>query len=238
LYHLRAYPSKEAPSVVGGAAFSLRWGSMYLEATLKDSNKRWAKEWFVVANPAPSLPLRTSYPSVLNDKWEEMPSEEEIVQVRVPLAELTRLKAEKLTGAMALSFSKRLTQPIQDRVHPRYEYSGRDEPTRVRNHKVSRREALSRVTRIVSGDVCNKSCPKAYCLKRPTTKVRSASFIVDSIFFRVDFSIGVLLILKFIIDSTRWVVTLPRGLWSSSTLRCSRRGSRARQSTLPPGLHS
>jgi hypothetical protein len=67
LYHLRAYPSKEPPSVVGAAAFSLRKGVKYLEAALKDSNKQWAEEWLVVANPAPSLPSRTGYPPILND---------------------------------------------------------------------------------------------------------------------------------------------------------------------------
>ncbi|RLM49092.1 orf3 [Panicum miliaceum] len=62
MYHLRAYPSKGTPNVVGGAAFSLRQGGKYLEATFKDSNKRWTEEWFVVANPAPTLPPRTGLP--------------------------------------------------------------------------------------------------------------------------------------------------------------------------------
>jgi hypothetical protein len=45
------------------------------------------------------------------------------------MAELLELKAKKLTGAvMALSFSKRLTQPIQDRVRPGYKYSGSGGP--------------------------------------------------------------------------------------------------------------
>jgi hypothetical protein len=58
-----------------------------------------------------------------------MPSEDEMVQVRILLAELTRLMADKLTeAAVALLFSKRLTQPIQ-RVHPGYEYLGHDDPT-------------------------------------------------------------------------------------------------------------
>jgi hypothetical protein len=46
--------------------------------------------------------------------------------VRTLLAELLELKAKELTGAtVALSFSKRLTQLIQDRFHPGYEYSSR-----------------------------------------------------------------------------------------------------------------
>jgi hypothetical protein len=82
----------------------------------------------VVANPAPSLPPRTGYPPILNEKWEEMPFEGEMVQETVLLVELSKLKAKKLTGAVvALSFSKQLTQPIHDRVHPGYEYLGWDE---------------------------------------------------------------------------------------------------------------
>ncbi|RLN40857.1 hypothetical protein C2845_PM01G48120 [Panicum miliaceum] len=65
-----------------------------------------------------------------------------MVEVEVLLAELQKLKVEKLTGAVvALSFAKRLTLPIQERVHPGYEYSGHDDPARVQNRKVSRSEA-------------------------------------------------------------------------------------------------
>jgi hypothetical protein len=96
LYHLRAYLSKEAPSMVGGATFSLCQGGKYMEATLKHSNTWWVEEWFMVANPAPSLPPRIGYPLILNDKWEEMPSEDEMVQVTVLLVELTRLKADPI----------------------------------------------------------------------------------------------------------------------------------------------
>ncbi|RLN39153.1 retrotransposon protein, putative, unclassified [Panicum miliaceum] len=107
-------------------------GGKYSKASFKDSNKQWAEEWFVVANPTPSLPPRTGLPPMLNAKWEEKPTNEKMVEVEVLLAELQKLKAEKLTGAaVALSFAKRLTQPIQERVHTGYEYSGRDDPTRV-----------------------------------------------------------------------------------------------------------
>ena len=46
------------------------------------------------------------------------------------LKEITNLLVQKLTGAaVAISFCKRLTQPIQERVHPAYEYWGRQDPT-------------------------------------------------------------------------------------------------------------
>ncbi|RLN03835.1 hypothetical protein C2845_PM13G17930 [Panicum miliaceum] len=173
----QAYPNKDTPDVVDGATFSLRQGGKYPEAIFKDNNKRWAEEWFMVANLAPGLPPRTGLPPVLNARWEEKPTEEEMVEVEVLLAELQKLKAEKLTGAtVALSFAKRLTQPIQERVHPGYEYSGCEDPTRGQNRKVSRSEAHKRVTLIVSGEIHNKGCPKAYCLKRPTAEKKVVSF--------------------------------------------------------------
>ncbi|RLN11886.1 orf3 [Panicum miliaceum] len=152
LYHLRVYPNKYTPDEVGGAAFSLRQGGKYPEAIFKDNNKRWAEEWFVVANSTPGLLPRTSLPPVLNARWEEKPTEEEMVEVEVLLTELQKLMAQKLTGAaVALSFVKRLTH--------------------MQNRKVSRSEAHKRVTLIVSGEVRDKGCPKAYYLKRPTTKL-------------------------------------------------------------------
>ena len=45
--------------------------------------------------------------------WEEPPTTEEMAQVTRLLKEFTELSAQKLTGAVvALSFCKRLTQPI------------------------------------------------------------------------------------------------------------------------------
>ena len=49
-----------------------------------------------------------------------------MVQVDLLLKEIAGLSAQGLTGTVvALSFSKRLVQPIRDRVHPGFEYWGR-----------------------------------------------------------------------------------------------------------------
>ena len=53
LYHLKGHPSNVRRNVVGGAAFSLHQGSVYPDFELRDTNKGWAWEWFVVSNPAP-----------------------------------------------------------------------------------------------------------------------------------------------------------------------------------------
>ncbi|RLN29326.1 hypothetical protein C2845_PM05G20850 [Panicum miliaceum] len=137
-------------------------GGKYPMVVFKDSNKRWAEEWFVVANPAPGLLPRTDLPPVLNARWEQKPTEEEMVEVEVLLAELQKLKADKLTGTVVvLSFAKRLTQTIQERVHPGNEYSGREDPTRGKNCKVSCTEAHRRVTLIMNRVVRGKGYPKA-----------------------------------------------------------------------------
>ena len=54
---------------------------------------------------------------------EEPPTAEEMTQVEHLLNEVADLSAQGLTGAaVAISFCRRLTQPIQERVHPAFEY--------------------------------------------------------------------------------------------------------------------
>ena len=74
-------------------------------------------------------------------------------------------------GCGALSFCKRLTQPIQERVHPAFEYWGHRDPTRGHEHKVPRDEIANRVAHIMAGQIRDKGYPKAHCLKRPTDAV-------------------------------------------------------------------
>jgi len=109
--------------MVGGATFSLRQGHSYPALELRDSNKGWNKEWFVVSNPAPCLPTRTGRAPEYRACWEELLIEKEMVQATILLNEIAGRWARGLTGPrVALSFSKRLVQPIQDRVHPGFEY--------------------------------------------------------------------------------------------------------------------
>ena len=80
----------------------------------------------MVSNPAPCWPARTGHAPKYRACWEELLTEEEMVPVTLLLNEIASLLAQVLTGAtVALSFSKRLVQPILDRVHPAFEYWGR-----------------------------------------------------------------------------------------------------------------
>ena len=109
LYHLRGYPSAARRNVVSCATFSLHQSRSYLAQGLRDSNKGWEKEWFVVSDLAPCLPARTGRAPESRACWEELLTEEEMIQVNLLLDEIAGLSAQGLTGAvMVLSFSKRL----------------------------------------------------------------------------------------------------------------------------------
>ena len=113
LYRLKGHPSNVRRNVVGRAAFSLCQGSIYPDFELCDTNKGWVQEWFVVANPAPCLLVRTGRVPEYKACWEEPPITEDMEQVERLLKEIANLLAQVLTGAaVALSFCKRLTQPI------------------------------------------------------------------------------------------------------------------------------
>src|SRR4029079_3422565 len=107
LYRLKGHPSNARRNVVGGAAFSLHQGSVYPNFELHNTNKGWAREWFMVSNPAPCLPACTERALEYKVCWEEPPTTEEMVQVERLLKEIADLSAQDLTGAaVALSFCK------------------------------------------------------------------------------------------------------------------------------------
>jgi hypothetical protein len=88
------------------------------------------------------------------------------------LDDLERLKAEGLTGdTVAISFSRRLIQPIQDWVHRTFDYWGQSDPTWVAKHKVSNGEIAARVKNIFGGRNCNQECPKVLKVYQPSDAV-------------------------------------------------------------------
>ena len=90
------------------------------------------------------------------------------------LKETAGLSVQGLTGTVvALSFSKRLAQPIRD-------------PTRGQNRNVPQEEAANRVARMMQGPIRDSGCPKTHCLKRPTRAVSLlVSFVLFCFLFRV-----------------------------------------------------
>jgi hypothetical protein len=85
---------------------------------------------------------------------------------------LEQLKAEGLTSAaVAISFCRRLIQPLQDRAHPDFEYWGQFNQTRVAQRKVSKTEMIARAKNIFGEWIRNKECPKALGIYSPADPV-------------------------------------------------------------------
>ena len=114
-----------------------------------------------MANPAPCLPAFTGRAPEYKACWEEPPTTKEMAQVERLLKEIADLSAQGLTGAaVAISFCRRLTQPIQERVHPAFEYWGHQDLTWGLERKVPWEEIANRVARIMAGQIRDKGCPK------------------------------------------------------------------------------
>jgi hypothetical protein len=72
---------------------------------------------------------------------------------------------------VAISFCRRLIQPLQDRAHPAFEYWGKSDPTRVVLRKVSKVEMMARAKSIFCGGIRNRECPKALGIYSPSDPV-------------------------------------------------------------------
>jgi hypothetical protein len=115
------------------------------------------------------------YPSTLvkMNKWDIGLSSPDLDDLKGVLELVNDMKKRGVTGAaVASSFCQQMIQPIQDRVHPAYEYWGQSDPTREVYRKVSKEEMSARVSQMYSGKVKVKKCPKAHSLKRPADMVR------------------------------------------------------------------
>src|SRR5688572_29622057 len=110
--------------LVGGASLEMRrgWKTEYLEIPLKDSIKGWRLEWFIVDNYGNSLsppPRSGRQPDVRTPSWTESPTDEEVAEASVLLAEVGLLKERGLTAeAVVADFVFKNIQPLKDRVHP------------------------------------------------------------------------------------------------------------------------
>jgi hypothetical protein len=167
LYHCRPGMAGGQHQLVGGAILEMRRGrkTEYLEIPLKDSIKGWRLEWFIVDNYGNSLPpLRSGrQPDVRTPSWTESPTDEEVAEASVLLAEVGLLKERGLTAeAIVADFVFKNIQPLKDRVHPAYLYQGLADPTRVTNRRIPSADLVSRLEMILRGKVSNVGAPVAY----------------------------------------------------------------------------
>jgi hypothetical protein len=152
--------------LVGGASLEMHRGrkSEYLDIPLKDSIKGWRLEWFIMENHGKSLPPRSGRQlDVRAPSWIESPTDLEIAETKVILAEICLLKERGLTAeALVADFVFKNIQPLKDRAYLAYLYSGVTDSTRVTNKRIPAVDLVSRLEMILIGKVSNIGAPVAY----------------------------------------------------------------------------
>jgi hypothetical protein len=156
--------------VIGSVSFMLRRNMKqeYIDLALLDNTTSWKQGWFYLDNPPLALKSRTGRILVVGQEWTNQLATLDTQELKPLLDNLEQLKAEGLTGtAVAISFCRRLIQPLQDRAHPAFEYWGQSDPTQVAQRKVSKAEMIARAKKIFGGRIRNKECPKALGIYSP-----------------------------------------------------------------------
>jgi hypothetical protein len=153
-------------SLSGGASLEMRRGrkTEYLDIPLKESIKGWRLEWFIVENHGKSLPPRSGrQPDVRAPSWIESPTDLEVTEAKVLLAEICLLKERGLTAeAVVADFVFKNIQPLKDKAYPAYLYSGVTDSTRVTNKRIPAVDLVSRLEMILRGKVSNIGASVAY----------------------------------------------------------------------------
>jgi hypothetical protein len=102
-------------------------------------------------------------PDVRTPSWIESPTDLEIIEAKVLLAEICLLKERGLTAeAVVADFVFKNIQPLKDRAYPAYLYSGVTDSTRVTNKRILAVDLVSRLEMILRGKVSNIGAPVAY----------------------------------------------------------------------------
>jgi hypothetical protein len=114
--------------VVSDASLELRRGRKveYLDIPFKVSIKGWHFEWFTMENQNKSLPARYGRQhDVRVSSWIEAPTDSEVAEAKILLAEVAGLKYRGLIAeTMVIDFVFKNIKPLKDRVYSAYLYTG------------------------------------------------------------------------------------------------------------------
>jgi hypothetical protein len=129
--------------------FCLRPGlqAKWIDMDPSDNTTGCRSEWFYIADQKPALLKRAGHKPDNIPEWDLPLTSREREDVKELLILVSDLKKKGLMGgSVAMSFCRRLIQPIKDQVYPAYKYWGQSDPTRKVNNKVSQEEMAARVT--------------------------------------------------------------------------------------------
>ncbi|XP_066329795.1 uncharacterized protein [Miscanthus floridulus] len=188
-FRLKPQPRREETSVLGGCGIQFRQGLKikFFDYDLVDSVKDWRAEWFYAANLIPSLVVHSGSGPVANDRWDKkLESPAEIQAIQPLLDRISTLKQQGLTGfGIVSSFLRRRVQPLKERGHLGFEYSGAEDSSRmVPALELTGEEVLERLQKMLKGVSVIPPAVPEYSANNPPPAVLGRNF-VDPIRFDV-----------------------------------------------------
>ncbi|CAD6268891.1 unnamed protein product [Miscanthus lutarioriparius] len=149
---MRLSDSKNPP-FFGCCLIQTRQGVTFPSLTLSNSVKDWAKKWFDVPKPAPSFSSDLSVTPSSLPIWKDKLSAAETAALKPVLTRVKVLQQLSLTGnCIVASFLRHRVQPLMQRVHYGFEYTGPSDPSRlVADAELTEETILERLGRILGG---------------------------------------------------------------------------------------
>ena len=174
----------EGAGLAGSAGIQLRPGraSTYIGLRLKTSLKGWHPRWFYITNPAPPLPPHRGLRPLIRESWAALPTPGGMKQVEELFTYIQRRKGEGVTGVgVVANFINHRVQPLKERAHPSFEFSGPDDPTRESGALLPEGALRERLRALFASDAALtlENCPFPFSLSRPVDEV--CVFVVISL---------------------------------------------------------
>jgi hypothetical protein len=141
---------------LGGSVVSIRPEVQYLEFSFAASVQGWRTKWFYIKDRKASreyqyglAPFEASKEVKKLASWDALPSDVEIAQVLPLLSYIQALKGGQggaLSGIQLMAFFvQHQVQPLQHRLTKLWNYSGLEDPTRVSEDLIEKKDVDKRV---------------------------------------------------------------------------------------------
>jgi len=130
-FRVRLSDGKDTP-FLGCCLIQSRQGVSFPSLALSNSVKNWAEKWFYISKPAPYFSHDLSALPTPLSIWKNKLFAAETAALKPVLARVKVLQQLSLTGnCIVASFLRRRVQPLMQRVHYGFEYSGPSYPSRL-----------------------------------------------------------------------------------------------------------
>jgi hypothetical protein len=161
-FRVKPQPSANDPRVVGGAGIQMREDAVeqYLAYKLIDPNQDWKSKWFYITNHHSELPKRSGKQPKHQAWWNTEPTMQEGIQLPELLLKIKDLREAGLRAEhVAFSFMKRRVQPLMARDTLGYQYTGKDDTSRMPGGEIDDDEIVERPGRIFKDMLPYTPCP-------------------------------------------------------------------------------